>query len=304
MDSHPDTPQWSAARLAAVAPAWEPDPVRGRALMRRRPAPARPRRMTYLTAAATAALLVAFVSPSGRALAQDLWYRWFVTRMAIVRLDLSKIPLDTHIETSGYRGVGSIAEAAREAGFTPSLPSPDVAGGQPALSIMSTFTLTQRISTRDLDAALRREGATDVEVPAEWDGTRLRGVVGPIVVAAYPGGLEVTQTAPIRLEMPAGFPLQRFAEVAFRSAGLPWWEARKLSEEYAAQPAWLLDVPANAAVSVETVSLAGGGSATLIEDPDESPDERVTVIISRPTRLYAISSPTRELSLRVANAVR
>jgi hypothetical protein len=303
MDSHPETPQWTAARLAAVAPAWEPDPVRARALMRPRPA-ARPRRGLYLAAAATAALLVAFVSPSGRALAQDLWYRWFVTRVAVVRLDLSKIPLDTHIDIGANRSVASMAAAAREAGFTPSLPPADVAGGEPALSVVSRFTLTQRISTRDLEAALRRENATDVDVPSEWDGTRLRGDIGPIVSATYPGGLTVTQIAPIRLEMPADFPLQRFAEVAFRAGGLPWWEARKLSEEYAAQPAWLLDVPANTAVSVETVSLAEGGSALVVEDPDESPDERVTVIVSRPTRLYAISSPTRELSLRVANALR
>jgi len=303
MDSHPETPPWTAARLAAVAPAWKPDPVRARALLRPRPV-TRPRRTMYLAAAATAALVAAVVSPSGRALAQDLWYRWFVTRVAVVRLDLSKIPLDTHIETGGYRAVASIAEAGREAGFTPSLPPADVAGGEPALSVVNRFTLTQRISTDDLEAALRREHATDVEVPAEWNGTRLRGVVGPVVVATYPGHLEVTQTPPIRLEMPADFPLQRFAEVAFRSAGVPWWEARQLSEEYAARPAWLLDVPTSTAVSVETVSLAGGGSAIVVEDPDESADERVTVIISRPTRLHAISSPTRELSLRVANALR
>jgi hypothetical protein len=303
MDSHPETPQWTAARLAAVSPAWEPDPVRARALLRPAPA-ARPRRLMYLAAAATAASIVAFVSPSGRALAQDLWYRWFVTRVAVVRLDVSKIPLDTHIDVAGPRAVASLAEAAREAGFTPSLPPPDVAGGQPALGVVDRFTLTQRISTRDLEAALRRENAADVEVPAEWDGIRVRGVVGPIVVATYPGGLEVTQTPPVRLEMPADFPLQRFAEVLFRSAGMAWWEARRLAEEYAAQPAWLLDIPADAAVSVETVALADGGGAIVIEDPGESTGERVTVIVSRPTRISAISSPTRELSLRVANALR
>ena len=303
MDSHPETPQWTAARLDAIAPTWETDLVRARTLIRTRPA-ARPRRVMYAAAAATVALIVAFVSPSGRALAHDLWYRWFVTRVAVVRLDLSKIPLDTHIETAGYRAVASLTEAAREAGFTPSLPPAHIAGGEPSLSVVNRFTLTQRISTRDMEAALRRENAAEVEVPAEWDGTRLRGVVGPIVVAGYPGELEVTQTPPIRLEMPADFPLQRFAEVAFRAGGLPWWEARQLSEEYAAQPAWLLDVPANAAVSVETVSLADGGSAIVIENPDESPGERVTVLISRPTRLYSITSPSRELSLRVANTLR
>ena len=34
MDSHPETPQWTAARLAAVAPTWEPDLGRARLLIR------------------------------------------------------------------------------------------------------------------------------------------------------------------------------------------------------------------------------------------------------------------------------
>lgn len=162
--------------------------------------------------------------------------------------------------------------------------------------------MTQTIETKALEAALLREGATDVEVPAGWNGTRLRAVIGPMVVANYPGEVEVLQMAPIRLEMPAGFPLVRFAEVAFRAGGLPWREARKLAEEYAAQPAWLLDLPADEPVVVETVKLARG-DGLLIEDPDESGGVRATVIVSRPTRLYSVSSPSRDQSLRIANTL-
>jgi len=117
MDSHPETPQWTAARLAAVKPTWEPDLVRARMLMRPRLAPER-RRALYAAVAVATALIVAFVSPSGRAFAQDLWYRWFVTRVAVVRVDLSKIPLDTSIRTDGLQQtVSSLAEAAEKAGF-------------------------------------------------------------------------------------------------------------------------------------------------------------------------------------------
>jgi hypothetical protein len=244
---------------------------------------------------------LAFVSPSGRALAQDLWYRWFVTRVAVVRVDLSKIPLETSIRTDGFtQTVASLAEAAEQAGFTPVLPPPDVAGAVPVLGIIGRIEMTQRIHTRALADALRREGATDVEVPAEWDGTTLRAVVGPLVSATYPGEVEVLQTVPIRLEMPAAFPLERFAEISFRAGGLPRAEAHQLAVAYARQPAWLLDIPADQAVVVETVTLTHGGSALLIEDPNESGGERVTVFVSRPTRLYSVSSPTRELSLRIA----
>jgi hypothetical protein len=301
MDSHPET-QWIAGRLAAVAPTWEPDPVRARTALRARPA-ARPHRALYATAAATAALVLLGLTPSGRALAQDLWYRFFVTRVAVVRLDLSRIPLDTSIRTDGLQQAAeSIADAAAKAGFTPHLPPSDLAGGRPTLSVMGRIDVTQTIRTAALEAALRREGATDVEVPADWNGTKLRAVIGPMVVANYPGEVEVLQTTPIRLEMPAGFPLVRFAEVAFRAGGLPWVEARQLAEEYAAQPAWLLDVPADEPVVVEKVALPRG-DGLLIEDPDESGGERVTVIISRPTRLYSVSSPSRELSLRIARTL-
>ena len=302
MDSHPETPQWTAARLAAVAPTWEPDPVRARLRVRDRPA-TRSRRLAYATAG-VAALIVTFISPSGRALAQDLWYRWFVTRVAVVRVNLSKVPLDTSIRTDGlHQTVSSIAEATATAGFTPVLPPSDLAGGVPVLAVVGRIDMTQRIHTRALADALRREGASDVDVPAEWDGTTLRAVIGPLVSATYPGEVEVLQTVPIRLEMPAAFPLERFAEIAFRAGGLPGAEARQLAAEYARQPAWLLDVPADAAVIIETVTLAHGGSALLIEDPSESGGERATVFVSRPARLYSVSSPTRELSLRIAGAL-
>jgi hypothetical protein len=302
MDNHPETPQWTAARLAAVAPTWEPDSLRARAALRAKPA-VRPRRALYATALATAALVVLGLTPSGRALAQDLWYRFFVTRVAVVRLDLSRIPLDTHVRIGGTRQVGaSVAEAAARAGFTPNLPPSALLGGAPALSVVDRIEMTQTIGTRALEAALAREGATDVQVPAEWNGTTLRAVIGPMVVASYPGEVEVLQTPPIRLEMPAGFPLGHFAEVAFRAGGVPWAEARQLADEYAAQPAWLLDVPADEPVVVEKVALPRG-DGLLIEDPNESGGERVTVIVSRPTRLYSVSSPSRELSLRIARTL-
>ena len=303
MDSHPETEQWTAARMAAVTPTWEPDLVRARGLVRPR-STARPRRVMYAAALATATLIVAFVSPSGRALAQDLWYRWFVTRVAVVRVDLAKIPLETSIRTDGLQqNVGSLADAAAQAGFIPVLPPSAVAGGSPVLSIVGRIDVTQRIRTRALEEALRREGVTDVAVPAEWDGTTLRAVIGPLVAANYPGEVEILQTVPIRLEMPAAFPLERFTEIAFRTGGLPWAEAHRLAVEYARQPAWLLDIQPDDAVTVETVTLARGGSALLIEDPAESGGERVTVFISRPTRLFSVSSPTREQSLRLANAL-
>ena len=45
---------------------------------------------------------------------------------------------------------------------------------------------------------------------------------------------------------------------------------------------------------------AAGGAAVVIEEPADGGGARTTVILSRPSRLYTISSPSRELSLRLA----
>ncbi len=302
MDSHSET-QWVADRLAVVAPPWEPDMVRARARVR---AAAPPRRRVWrygLAATAAATLVVAIAAPSGRALAQELWYRWFVTRVAVVRLDLSRIPLESSIRTdAALVRAASLADAAGKAGFVPALPPDSIAGTPRELWVIGRMDVSQTVRTAAIAEALQREGAADVEVPAEWNGVTLRASIGPIVAAAYPGEIELLQAPPVRLEMPAAFPLARFATTIFRAGGLPADEARRLGEEFAARPAWLLDVPDDEEAVVETVSLPGG-SALLIEDAAESGGERVTVIVSRPTRIYTVSSPSREQSLRVAGAL-
>jgi hypothetical protein len=301
MDNHPET-QWIAARLAAIAPAWEPDIVRAGARMRAASPPARHLWRPLLAAAATA-VIVAAIAPSSRTLAQELWHRWFVTRVAVVRLDLSRIPLESSIRTDApLRRAASLDDAATQAGFAPALPPVDVAGAPRELWVIGRMDVSQTVRTPAIIEALQREGVADVEVPAAWNGVTLRASIGPIVAAAYPGDVEVLQAPPVRLELPAAFPLARFATTIFRAGGLPQDEARRLGEEFAARPAWLLDVPDDADAVVETVTLPGG-SGLLIEDPAESGGDRVTIIVSRPTRIYTVSSPTRDQSLRIAAAL-
>ena len=97
MDSRSDT-QWVAAQLATIAPIWEPDVARARArLVEARPAPRRVWR--YGLATAAAAVVIAAALTSGSTLAQELWTRWFVTRVAVTPLDTSRIRLDTSIRS-------------------------------------------------------------------------------------------------------------------------------------------------------------------------------------------------------------
>lgn len=306
---------WIAARLAATEPHWQPDARRARAALDAAQRRRTPRHRTIRLAAAAAMVFVAaaLLAPSGRAVAQELWYRLFVSRLEVVRLDLAKVPLETNISISGAeQSAASVDEASALAGYAVELPPADALPGPPVLSVLPPITLSQRIDRARVLAALAAVGADDVDVPAEWDGVTLRGTIGRAVAAEYPGTTsvgrrrdEVTilQTPPIRLELPTGFPLDRFAEAIFRAGGLSWWDARTLGQEYAAHPAWLLDIPADKAVTVETVPVAGG-TAIVIGEPADRGESEWTVFISRPGRLYAVSSLSRERSLRVAETLR
>jgi hypothetical protein len=299
MDRHPDT--WVAERLADLTPTWTPDLSRARRLVE--PTPRRARVPHGLAAATACVLAAAALLPQGRVLAQELWYRLLVTRVAVVRLDLSRVPLDTSIRTDGlHQPVDDVDEAAARAGFRPSLPPDDLLAQRPALSVTGAIDITQRIQARALADALVQQGVTDLGVPDTWDGIALRGRIGPLVVAEYGEDVQIVQAPPIELDLPADFPLARFAEVVFRAGGLSWWEARRFGEEFAARPAWLLDIADDRQATIETIQLPGG-EALLVEDADEG-RTRATVIISRPARLYTVSSPSRALSLQVANSLR
>lgn len=102
---------------------------------------------------------------------------------------------------------------------------------------------------------------------------------------------------------PPGLPLERFAEVAFRSAGAPTWEARALAQRFAANPAWLLDIPDEEVVNVQEAPLRTG-HALLIEHLDrQARVEKATVIHSSGERTYVVRAKERQLGLGIASAL-
>jgi hypothetical protein len=256
-------------------------------------------------AAATAAVCVAVLAlPGTRALAQELWYRFVLNRVDVVRLDLSKLPLRMQVTTNGVeQRVQNMDEAERKSGFRPYLPSPGVLYANPGITVTGPIAVEQTIRVRDLESALGKVGASDVQVPAEWEGVQLRTEIGPMVAANYPDNVHIRQALPFELSVPSGFALERFAEVAFRSIGVSVWEARAMAQKFAAHPAWLLDIPPDAVVNVQEVAL-WAGPALLIEDFDEKGAvKRATVVRSTSERMYSVSSRNRELSIKIANAL-
>jgi len=296
--------RWVADRLATIEPQWSPNLPRGCALLEAGLV-GRRHSWTWMAAAATAAVCVAMLAfPGTRALAQELWYRFVLNRVDVVRLDLSKLPLHMQVTTNGLeQSVQNLDEAERKAGFRPYLPSRGVLDASPDITVSGPASVEQTIHVRDLESALSRVGASDVQVPAEWEGAQLRTEIAPIVAANYPDNVHIRQALPFQLSVPSGFALERFAEVAFRSIGVSAWEAHSMAQKFAAHPAWLLDISADRVVNVQEVALRGG-PALLIEEFDEKGAvKRATVVRSTSERMYAVSSRQRELSMNIANTL-
>ena len=295
--------RWVADRLATIEPQWSPNLARGRELLDARLA-GRRYSWTWM-AAATAAVCVAVLAlPATRALAQELWYRFVLNRVDVVRLDLSKLPLHMQVMTDGLeQSVQNTDEAERKTGFRPYLPSPDVLHATPAINVTGPITVEQTIHVGEIESALGRVGASDVHVPQQWEGVKLRTEIGPTMAANYPENVQILQARPIELSVPSSFSLEDFTEVAYRSVGVSLWEARAMARKFAAHPAWFLDIPPNGLVNVREVALQGG-PGLLIEDLNEKGAvKRVTVFHTTAERMYAVSARDRELCIKIANAL-
>lgn len=296
--------RWVADRLAVLEPQWRPDFAHGRELLDAGLTKRIHSWSWMAAAAATAMCIAALALPQTRAFAQQLWYRLVLNRIDVVRVDLSKLPLHIQVTTNGLQqAVQDLDDAERKAGFRPYLPPAGVLPANPAITTIGPIAIEQTIHVRAIETALHNMGASDVQVPPEWEGMHLRTEIGSMVAANYPDDIQILQARPIELSVPSGFPLERFAEVAFRSIGVSVWEARALAQKFVANPAWLLDIPAEEVVNIQEVSLRTG-PALLIENFDDKRNvERVTVIRSTSERIYSVSAKSRELGLRIAGAL-
>jgi hypothetical protein len=297
---------WASDQLAALEPQWRPDFTRGRALLDAGVV-RKTRSLRWAAAGATVGLcFVALAFPQTRAFAQQIWYHFVLKRLDVVRLDLSKLPLQVQVIGSGETEVHSLVEAELRAGFRPYLPMDGMRGNQPRITISGPTTIEATVRTKDLAAALPRVGAGGVEVPAEWEGVQLRVAVGSVVTADYAEDVRVQQMRMIDLSIPMGFPLERFAEAAFRSLGSSTWESRALAQKFASNPGWFLDIPPNEIVHIQEVPLRTG-HALVIEDHDNEGRVwipwTVTVVRNSEERVYAVSANDRQLALRVIESL-
>jgi hypothetical protein len=301
------TDRWVADRLSALEPGWRPDFARGRKLLdaglTRPPHPWR-RSVGVVVPAAVVLGLIAVSIPQTRAFAQQLWYHLSLKRVDVVRVDFSEIPLHARVTVAGPpQAARDLEGSAQRAGFQPYLPSPAVLPANPSISTFGPVSVELTIHIGDLQAALDRVGARDVHVPSDWEGIQLRAVLGTIVNLGYPDDVGILQARSPELYVPAGFPLQRFAEVVFRSTGVSAPEARVLAQRFIGNPAWLFGIPADEIANVQEVSLPTGSALLVEEFGDDGKLERVTVFRSTNDRVYCVLANDRHLALRIAGAL-
>jgi hypothetical protein len=295
--------KWVDERLSVLEPVWRADLGRGSGLLNaglRRRAPFR----LWIPAAVTAAFCIAVALPQTRAVAQQLWSHFVLNKVEVVRVDFSDLPLNSEISGHGMpEAAPNLNDAAKKAGFTPFVPAAGVPSGQPSITVLASMDFTQTIHVAQLRAALEKAGAHDVAVPPQWEGAQLRYSIGPLVNLGYKGDVGILQAKPIEFSIPTGFPLQRFAEVAFRCVGLSERDAEAMAQKFTANPAWLLDVPSDDAADIEQVILRSGPALLVQEFNEDGRPPRVTVLRSTSDRIFAVETSSRQQALEIGDAL-
>lgn len=284
--------RWVDERLEALEPPreYEPDPVRARVRLTARQNDPPTRRRIWI-ALAVAGCLALVALPWPRAMAQELWNRLLLDRVAIVQVDDEAVP--EHVTAMfimqpgelDQEPVADVGEAERIAGFRPLLPPPGVLKGTPALAVVKRVALaTKPLNTRDMQRALAASGVSDLTVPKEWEGLALTAEAGPVVVAAY-DDVEIMQVAAFQMNTPPGFQFGHFMEMAFRVFGRSSVEAKTLGAKFVANPALLVHFPERA--PVRDVPLRTG-RGIIVGDLDG--DDPICFFWNAPDRIFIVTA--------------
>jgi len=282
------------------------DVVRARARLRaRQSAPASRSRRLWLPLAA-AACLALIALPWPRALAQQLWDRLVLGRIAIVQVDgegVSEEIASVFIMEPRPTTQDPVADetaAERIAGFRPLLPPDGILKGKPKLSIVKRAVMATRpLKTADIERALASAGVLDIAVPREWEGLTLIAEAGPVVVADY-DGVQIMQSTPFRVNTPPGFQFGRFMEMAFRVFGRRADEAKALGAKLEANPALVLHFPERE--PVRDVALRSGHGIIV---GDLNSDELICFFWNTSDRIYIVSAThvTEHKLVDLANSI-
>src|SRR5688572_26700 len=161
-NSDPNDRDWVDERLDTLKTAdeSEPDIERARAKLHARQSGPAPRSRGVWLLAAAAACLVLAALPWPRALAQQVWDRLLLGRIAVVQVDSEGVSEEIasvfimEPRPTTQDPVADEAAAERIAGFRPLLPPDGILKGKPTLSIVKRSVLATRpLKTADIERA-------------------------------------------------------------------------------------------------------------------------------------------------------
>jgi hypothetical protein len=292
-NSDPNDRDWVDERLNTLKTAdeSEPDISRARAKLGARQSGPAPRGRGVWMLGAAAACLVLAALPWPRALAQQVWDRLLLGRIAVVQVDSEGVSEEIasvfimEPRPTTQDPVADEAAAERIAGFRPLLPPDGILKGKPTLSIVKRSVLATRpLKTADIERALASAGVSDIAVPREWEGLTLIAEAGPVIVADY-DGVQIMQSTPFRVNTPPGFQFGRFMEMAFRVFGRRADEAKALGAKLEANPALVLHFPERE--PVRDVALRSGHGIIV---GDLNSDDLICFFWNTPDRIYIVSA--------------
>jgi hypothetical protein len=76
-----------------------------------------------------------------------------------------------------------------------------------------------------------------------------------------------------------------------------------MAQRFAANPAWFLDIPPDAVVNIQEVSLQASPAMLIEELDDKGAVKRATIVRSTSERMYSVSSENRDLSMKIADGL-
>ena len=312
--------EWVRARVALLDPPadWEPSAAvaRGR-FAGRRLRQSRFRR--HLLLAAAAVVIVGAVIPAipvTRVLAQpagggdwfgldSVWY-WFlivhqpgsIVNLRVVPEAVKTLRAQALAGLAGAAAVPDVAEASRRVGFNARLPH-GVTG--PRVSVLDAASFNLDVRTTDLEAAARKNGVHDLDVPGSWDGARIGLRLGAAAIAAWQGHDEwdrftLAQSPLPAITAPAGFDVERFAAATLRAGRMGRQNALRFASVPIIAAAVLLTGDTGDATQpfmlVRRVELrAGPGTVIEIGEPYQGSFgiRRLSLVWTTADRVYALT---------------
>ena len=279
----------------------QPDPrfasdLRERLRRMERPAFLPSPRMTRILAAACAALVVGvlFAIPSVRVSAQALLDLFRVRRFAAVNFQKSRMETLRGIEKEQGRLIFDETETILDPG--PALPVPSreeasskvgFAVGKPGylpegLAVDSIFVegagaMRLSVSESKLRALLDRLGLRDVTVPRGLNGQWIEVRKPPVVIQRFKAEQRravLIQARSPEVSVPAGWDVERLAEIGLRVLGLDQGEAHRIASTTDWRTTLLVPVPFNAS-TFRQVTINGQQGLLITTTAERGPDGRL-----------------------------